>query len=95
VSTDLAQIISGFQKRWQELNKIPKFVNVAARKLDPAIDTPVVESLVEHYGDIVVYPSPSFPGWWDVKDPSDIIVSFCGDLAHRNAVAFAKNWGKS
>lgn len=95
MSTDLGQIISGFQKRWQELHKIPKFLGVAGRKVDPTIDTPVAPSLTERYGDIVVYPSPSFPGWWDVKDPSDIIVSFCGDFAHRNAVQFAKNWGKT
>lgn len=89
---DLGKVISNFQSRWQELHKSPRYENIVGRPYNPVMDAPVVPALIETYGDIIVYPSPSFPGWWDVKDTSGIIVSFAGEFGHRNAVQFAKNW---
>jgi len=85
-----------FQARWNELNSLTHTIGVAGRRVDEALDdiSQVPANKIERYGDVVVYPSPAFPGWFDVKSADNVIVSFCGELAHRNAVVFARRWGR-
>lgn len=88
--------VEQFESRWNELNSVPKVLGVAGRRYDPVLDEikDVPPDQIEIYGDVTVYPSPAFPGWYDVKSGDQVVVSFAGELAHRNAVAFAKRWSR-
>lgn len=96
----LEEKIERFGNRWQEIHKTPTTIlgaGLATRKYDPDVDDidKVDPDKIERFGDIVVYPSFSYVGWYDVKSDDGIVVSFAGELAHRNAVAFAKRWGRT
>ncbi len=94
---NLQDKIEKFQDRWRSIHRNDRLLKEAGRKYDYTIDDieEIPSDKIERYGDVIVYPSPAFPGWFDVKVDGGTIVSFCGELAHRNAVVWAKRWGKS
>ncbi|SRR5260370_26609672 len=88
--------IEKFLGRWNEIHEVVTVKATAGRKYDPILDNMdrVPSGKIERVGVCLVYPSPNFDAWWDVKTPDGIIIGFCGEFARRNAVEWAKNWSK-
>jgi hypothetical protein len=88
--------IEAFLGRWNEIHKIVTVKATAGRKYDPTLDDMdrIPPGKIERIGICLVYPSPNFEAWYDVKTPDGMIIGFAGELAHRNAVQWAKDWDK-
>ena len=96
MSDNLNEVVEKFVNRWEQLNRVPDLRD-AQRIADPAVDdlSRVPAAKIERYGNFIVYPSPSFKGWFDVReDGGSTIVSFAGETAHVKAVLFAKRAAK-
>ena len=85
-----------FQNRWSDIHATRPLVAAAGRKPDSSVDdmSRVPNDKIERVGKLIVYPNPSFPGRFDVRTEDNILVSFCGEFAHRNAINFARKYDK-
>lgn len=94
---NLEEKVQKFEKRWNEIHSVPNLKARAGRKYDPIMDDLelVPTGKIERIGDCLVYPNPHFYAWYDVKTTDGIVVGFSGELAHRNAMQWARNWNRS
>jgi hypothetical protein len=101
----LEQQIQRFETRWNQIHnkatsKKVKTDNSTRHVVDNEYYNATDWSLfpidkIEMVGSVMVYPSIAHPGWWNVQSETrGVVVSFCGELAHRNAVQFAKRWSR-
>lgn len=94
MSVVLEEKVEKFLGRWNEIHKVVIVKATAGRPYDPVLDDidQVPSGKIERIGICLVYPSPNFDGWYDVKTADGIVIGFAGELAHRNAVKWANEW---